>query len=225
MGENISNSKNICNLKMRSRYASAQLANQIAGLKDSKPSRPGKGLRKMSSHPNLRPWSHKHNNASVTKRCLLQSNDLPVCSLIWKSAIVQSIVRTYGRCLLSLQHMLLNMMVNLHWQTPLVERAKINLKPSLVILFTISERFSCKCALEAVTKEAFQNSAAAHGNKCSQRHMRRIVLAGSLSPVLCKGLPTGLSTVFFSLRLWDFEMQTWSCHPCSWSSLDKNKNS
>lgn len=40
---------------MRSHYANAQLANQIAGLKDSEPARQGKGLSKTSSHPNPKP--------------------------------------------------------------------------------------------------------------------------------------------------------------------------
>ena len=92
-----------------------------------------------------------------------------------------------------------------------MERATINLKPTLVILFVISARFSRPCVVEAMTKEALQSSAAAHGTH-SFSHMRDGLSWQSPSPVPCKGLPAGLA----SLLLF---------HPCSWSSLDKNKNS
>lgn len=141
----------------------------------------------MPSHPNPKPWSNKPSEAPVTVACLLQSNDLPVCSPIGESAISQSIVRTHCGGLLSLQHVLLNMMVSLHWQIWHVERSRINLKPNLIILFLITGRFSCQHALTAMTKEAFRNAMAAPRNKYFSTACERIVWAGSPSPARCTG--------------------------------------
>lgn len=155
-------------------------ANQILVLKDSEPARWGKDLRKMFSHPNLKPLSNK------TQQWLLVVSFKVMAPLFvagWEGVgYCWEAVRLHFRCLLSLQHIPLDMLVNFHWQTYLVERATITLKSSLVILFVISERFSSQCVLKAMTKEALQSTAAGHGTHIFNR-MREGLSWQSLPPL------------------------------------------
>lgn len=87
-------------------------ANQIVVLKDSEPARQGKELRKTSSHPNLKPWSNKAQQwlyvVSFEVMARLSAAGWEGVGYCWET------VRPHCRCLLSLQHIPLDVVVNLH---------------------------------------------------------------------------------------------------------------
>lgn len=87
----------------------------------------------------------------------------------------------------------------------LVARAKINLKPSLVILFVIRAGFSRKSALQAMTAEAFENDVAAHGNKYLHPPVRRLSLGRTFLTSPVRRSPTGSihSPLFATLIVWN----------------------
>lgn len=160
-----------------------------------------KALEKMSSSE---PEVIKHNNTFATKHCLLQSHDLPACSLVWKSWL--------------LLQALLRLLADVFWACSTF--FWIDSKSSLTDLSCGKSHcwFKAMSAYTTYRWKAF-SSMCSGGNDTrgspelrgsSRKYIFSTAREGCLGrmslPCPGKGLPTGLATVFFSLSVWFLEM-------------------